>query len=346
MRGPFLAALALLSVSLACIPSVTHAGLGTCLRDWFSSASSRLVTLNPVEMEVWRRTFHGAEPPFPYISILRMSDEDPIFWFAYRNLPSEILERLSAAPLDYEEAKKFFASLYSYVGQSSFLDLVQQRWMDSLMFRKPASFAQWQREGLELLETTHAVNPSFYAETEARWNGLVKLEHSSRFWRKAGVQKLLLRTAPRGREILIGKNSFPVHRDGSAWIAEVPREILAHRFDNPVSTKKLIQMSEMRVRPPSAYAVDVGLDGRMYITDGNHRFELDPRKVVKVRLADPPSTVSLPVMLDFLGARQPAREAVLRFRNGEITLEELLGSENQRVLKRMTLLPLQLPLSP
>lgn len=128
--------------------------------------------------------------------------------------------------------------------------------------------------------------------------------------------------------IRIGEDLYPAwqvrYRGAISWEMEVPIESIHHAAWNPVSPEKIMDMAKAGVRSPREYQATVGVDGRIYLLDGNHRLRLDGRKKVRVIISDPPATTNFRNTLDLVGVRQPSSEEAEAIVRGVLSWEEFL----------------------
>ncbi len=84
---------------------------------------------------------------------------------------------------------------------------------------------------------------------------------------------------------------------------------LVHPYENPVNIEHVVKLSQIGVKPPKKFDVAVGLDGKLYVEDGNHRLELlNAQDWVEVRISNPPTTVTLPAHFVLVGERFPGSD--------------------------------------
>ncbi|RZA02812.1 MAG: hypothetical protein EOP11_16480 [Proteobacteria bacterium] len=309
-------AFALLAILLLSPPA--EAGFAGLCRNWFASFGPGQKQLSLEEREPWLKAF-GPHGTHPYLSEANLTHPD-LFFEAWLKLPEPIRYRLLHLPpgkSPYKASEEMVPDLFT----RSFLDQIlkkidregapklEKEFQEYLAKRQEANFAQVREEEL----------------FRAMGNALSRAEFDSR----AGEVMLPISEASGKLFLHVGPARYPARREGNSLILDVPREKVAHPFWNPVAPEKVMKMAGAGVKPPKTYETLLGHDGKFYLVDGNHRFDLDPKKTISVTLAGP-HTVNLRAMLDLIGAPQPeSAELITRYVQGEISWRELVPARWQ-----------------
>ena len=138
-----------------------------------------------------------------------------------------------------------------------------------------------------------------------------------------------------GESLVIGSRRYPVLESNSSKIVvRVKASEIHHPYENPVSVERIAKMAEAGVRPPKQFEASVGMDGRFYAEDGNHRLELLGKdEWVKVALSSPPTTVNFDSYFPLIGERIPDADRILDCIQKQKSLKELLPeSASSRIL--------------
>ena len=138
-----------------------------------------------------------------------------------------------------------------------------------------------------------------------------------------------------GETLLIGSLRYSILQSESAKIViRVKASEIHHPYENPVSLERIAKMAEAGVKPPKQFEVAVGMDGRFYAEDGNHRLELLGKDDwVRVVLSNPPTTVNFDSYFPLIGERNPDPDRILDCVRKQKSLKELLPeSASSRIL--------------
>lgn len=278
--------------------------------------------------------------------LLQYGERDALFWTLYREIPESIRQFLRESPSDPTEAARFFAYVSNWYGISvgGFFPLLRNRYLDARRaVPRLTSYAEWEREGLERLGALERADVGAIAAYRAEILRISAMDRARDHWiHEVGKQNLPLVSEGGKNWLVVGAERYAARHRGRGLEVLVPREKIAIRADNPIETDKVIGQMQAGVRPPRFYSGHVGLDGRIYLDDGHHRLQTDGRAWIPIQIADPPHTLTLNVMFDFLGLQQPSGDRLVRFQAGQIPLRELFPSGGQRFLDDLQLLPAEL----
>lgn len=315
-----------LSLSLLLIASSAQAGWLSHCADFFARFQVRHENISAEEARVWTESF-GVGGRFPYISALNDPKNNELFWYLFKKLPLPVQERLHRIPPGQADANRYFNLLESYYGGGdSYLRQFRRTWERSLE-RSETGTDAWIASGLHKYETALKQEPALAARLEKTYlHEADKSAAISRWHGGFGAVPLPLLEKDGKTFIQVAEEVYAAKKTKDGWILQVPREKLAHPSWNPLSAKTLTAIAQKGVAPPKVYETALGHDGKFYLLDGNHRFELDRRKLVPVRLPDPPSTLSFRLFFDMKNMKQPDTELLVRWLHGEIPWEALLES--------------------
>jgi hypothetical protein len=138
-----------------------------------------------------------------------------------------------------------------------------------------------------------------------------------------------------GENLVIGSRRYPVLESNSSKIViRVKASEIHHPYENPVSLERIGKMAEAGVKPPKQFDASVGMDGRFYAEDGNHRLELLGKvEWVGVALTQPAATVNFDSYFPLIGERNPDPDRILDCIQKQKSLKELLPeSASSRIL--------------
>jgi hypothetical protein len=142
------------------------------------------------------------------------------------------------------------------------------------------------------------------------------------FFRKSFHADLKLITEGKRQYIQLKDTRYPViSRIDGDFVIGVPRSVVAHPAWNPYNSKKAMSIiADGTIEAPKSYYVNVGLDGKFYLLDGNHRFDyVDRRDVVPVRVTKELKTTNLRIFLDDIGVTQPDFATQIKIMNREVS---------------------------
>lgn len=296
------------------------AGLLEQCRAWFARASTPAIApFSAEERLVWERAF-GPGGTHPALSARQM--DSALFWHAYGKLPEAVRSRIESLPLD---SRLHHRHLESWAGSSdsSFLRQI----LRELDRERPAqeSVADYLRKNLAAHREKLAREPALGRRLDERFSFARRVSFAESAWiREAGVVRIPVVERNGKRYLRIGGVEFEAELRKGEWIVRVPKDRVAHPSWNPVSREKLMAMATAGVEAPRSYPTSLGHDGLFYLLDGNHRFELDARGMLRVRIFDPPATTNLRGMFDLLNLPQPSETQILDFHEGRIDWRALL----------------------
>ncbi|NUM89814.1 MAG: hypothetical protein HUU37_11465 [Bdellovibrionales bacterium] len=303
-----------LAITLALIsPATAGAGFFRFCDDFYGKL---FPAITRVEAARLRKVLVGNTPPhFPRIR----SPEEDLFWHGILELPKEALEKLRLLPSNREGSFRMLNELDEITGMKggSFFRTVQNVWSDELRRDASRSADDWLNSGIARFRDHQKNSPGLAVRLKREWNQETRLFRARDYWnREAGVTALPLRKDKNGRVwIQVGSTEYLARRYGDGWALTVPRSAVAHPAWNPLDAKKLAGIAK-RASAPKVYETMLGHDGRFYLLDGNHRFELDTKKLVEVRIPDPPSTATLRHWFDAINHPQPGEERLMEYHEG------------------------------
>jgi hypothetical protein len=296
--------------------------------------NSRSLTLKPDTIADLRTQL--ADNSMPNIS--GISDADDLFWHGVQQLPAEVHEVLRTLPSDLKKSQQILTELTNAAGveegRQCFFNTIQRVWSRNNLSNENAD--EWISSGLANFQRKRAENPMYMETVKRAWLAAVKKENAMLHWRHAGRIPLPMRTDHKGTWIKIGATEYPAKATKDGWTIRVPREIIAHPAWNPLESQKLTAVASRGIPAPKVYETILGHDGKFYLLDGNHRFELDRRREVLVWISDPPRTTSFKLWLDTINQQEPSTDDLIRFYQGELSWQQLVGDDTQ---KRMQIHP-------
>ena len=270
-------------------------------------------------------------------------ENSPLFIFMWQNLKPEMREAISIvldnAPTDQKKFRNYLDEIYkaneiSHPSGHTFLDSVISSWIDVVKFKKPNfSFSEWIKNIEQNFENRirtgelNRQNIQMQFDKAKRFNEVQEEWHS-----RYGVFALEEKASEGNRRIIKLKSGHEldavVSSDGKSIKLKVPRNLVGRAAWNPIYTEVLQDKISKGVKPPEIYDGFLATNGTFYLTDGNHRFILDQRQEVWIRLSYPAKTASMSISFDAFGFSQPKVETLVEFFDGKKTLEDLIGGAN------------------
>ena len=113
-------------------------------------------------------------------------------------------------------------------------------------------------------------------------------------------------------------------RGGEFVIFHAPKEMFSHPFWNPLNHKHIAEIISRGVKGKDLYPVSVGLNGRLYLLDGNHRSTIDVREKLPAEIPFPMETANLREHFDLIGRSQPTTSELIKIYKGELDPWSLL----------------------
>ena len=102
-------------------------------------------------------------------------------------------------------------------------------------------------------------------------------------------------------------------RGGKFVVFKAVKEDFSHPAWNPLDHKYIAKLaSDPSFKGKDIYPVSVGLNGRLYLLDGNHRSTLDSRAMLPAEIPYPMQTASLRNYLDLIGVPQPTTQQKIK----------------------------------
>lgn len=282
-------------------------------RSWFGALEKP--ALSPEERSLFARAF-APGGSHPYSAEANLDPE--LFYEGLSLLPAPIRYRLFHLPSS-ETPYRAMEALYPELSAKSFLDQVLKK-LDR----------EGSREVEAKLASFLASRRGTAAPPSAAWLHSVERARARAVW-DASAGEVLLEVHERGGKdfVRIGPDEYPARREGNSIILEVPREKVAHPFWNPVAPEKVMNMARAGVKAPKRFETLLGYDGKFYLVDGNHRFQLDGRKIIPVEIA--PHSVNLRAMLDLIGVPQPNDpDQITRYVQGAVSWEDFVPAEKRK----------------
>ena len=298
--------------------------------------------LSPEEKRVWKEWL-APEGESMALYLNRLGEDG--LWDAYTRIPSVVRDRIEMIPPGRVATLHFLTDLahelaLPYLPPTLVANVVES-YANERDFhrRKLPPMREWIRGRLAEREKKLTANPELAAQWRALHAQLVEEYRATQYWYRAfQVDLPFERTGGNKIRVSVGQNVYAGHvRNGEA-ILWVPASQVAHPAWNPLSETNLMYMARDRVPPPDAWPTSVGLDGKFYLQDGNHRFAISGKQEVWVRIAFPPRTEPLRIFLDTWGVTQPRMGDVVRLYRGETTIWEFLPKHAK---SKLTLLPEQ-----
>lgn len=119
---------------------------------------------------------------------------------------------------------------------------------------------------------------------------------------------------------------------GDVVFLRVPRANIKRAAWNPISNSVILKKIQNGFRRVQSYDGFLAADGYFYLSDGNHRFALDHRQEVVIKVSNPVSVSSLSDSLDALGISQPKPDQLVLYQQGRLALEDMVGEAGAKRL--------------
>lgn len=229
-----------------------------------------------------------------------------------------------------EKAYDLFARVSgSSIRSGSFLETVLENWIYDTRsdFR---SLARWMTD----LETLYRKRESEGEFAKAQFHESLNSSRlrvaASEHWRETvSLSRLGIDADTVGSEIFLDGHHLGsvVGIEGNVAILRVPRARIKRAAWNPLSSEVLRKKIEDGFPKVRAYEAFLAADGYFYLLDGNHRFYLDDRQEVSIKISRPIAISSLSTTLDAMGVPQPKIENLVLYHQGKLALENLIGED-------------------
>jgi len=243
---------------------------------------------------------------------------DEYFFFLLRETPDQIVDLFRRAPTKNKEFKAYFFEVGKRLKNNDFQTLFPvllenfYRKMDGRSIDARTFIA----DGLENLDKL-----TLERIAEIRKILFEKFEStlSTRAVRNGFYKKLEVTTIDGKQFIKIGPEIYPYRKDKGRHLIKVPRLEMRHPAWNPINTKNAVAIATARVPPPENYRVAIGLDGKFYIEDGNHRFSIvEFREEIWVELGHGLKTLNVSMFYDYAYGGLMASSEMKRIMAGKL----------------------------
>lgn len=297
------------------------------LRAW--KQKSNHIQVSKERLAAWKSALdpeQGGLVDLPYFSSGR--EESMLdFWASFFLLPTDLIDWLKTKiSADTKQNAQTFESLRDELGitasQLSFLYSIELVWRKtSTRTHEVVGFVQWIESGRQFLHE----NAGKVEDARVRVRHQRDLLLARKEWFASTQLSLEFKEVDGKLKLFIGDQSYFAKLKGNEVELTVSRSKIKIPAWNPLDLNYVMKLAQGSEKV-SFYPCVVGLDGNFYNTDKNHRFAIETRDEVKVRIALPAQTVNVPVFLDLVGIREkPSDEQVLQLIRNEVSLKDILS---------------------
>ena len=274
----------------------------------------RLITPSyqaPQLTQVQRQSFLDIkEKSIPKINWRSYSEVNSIhFWYLFSKLPLPVVEYLKQAPTNLSDYNIFRNNLVSEINLET--NNIIHNSLNGLR-----EIAQYNSEQLLTnkidteLQKIQQLSPDKLRELENHFVQKVNRQNATNLWYVKYRLQFKYRQINRTTyEVTIGEYVYTgklITKNGHQFLLmDVPKDHFTHPAWNPLDFKYIQTLTSGNYQRRSYYPTQIGLDGKFYLLDGNHRYTVDTRSTLKAEVPFPPQSATIRNYLDDIGVSQP-----------------------------------------
>ena len=273
------------------------------------------------------KRFEAVESP-KVKSVLFQNTNSPKFFFLVSKLPRSMIKEFMSMKNDRAYVVEYRNKLFKELPhlRNTHLDNVFEGVKFVLLGNKNINLKEFFENGLakyEKLSSREKLEIKSYHEE----NVLISKAFDN--WHK-NYHKNIKVLSREGRSIKFTINGRLLEgkivnkRGGEFVIFHAPKEMFSHPFWNPLNHKYIAEIIARGVKGKDLYPVSVGLNGRLYLLDGNHRSTIDARSKLPAEIPFPMETANLREHFDLIGRSQPTTSELIKIYKGELDPWSLL----------------------
>lgn len=303
-----------------------------------------LPELKPNEIKIWDEFLDPVHGKILAVNTTQNHDNLKPFmiWWLYTKLPQNIRYYIEN-PLVHNsrDFPYYLDGLSQRYSGNTFLNVLKKDYWE-YVYSKGYSHKQlsqdisivkeWLQNGLSSFEKqrTHFKDIDLILLQKYKWD--IDMYYAEQWWKKFGEISLPIEKIGKNKYLITVKDNvfegyIQNHRN-SRYIVfkDIPRDLICIPGSNPLDHKylaKLFQNSN-HIDIPEIFYASIGLDGRFYLDDGNHRFVVSNRKKFKLRMPYPPKTLSLRDYIMYLGGINPTIKDIIAIYKKEKAIDDVV----------------------
>jgi hypothetical protein len=322
-------ALICLAFILVYTPLISEAGCPTFferVKSVFFKPSLKITLSESVKNDL----FHFRFNEFPKSKKVTFSNSrSNEFGFLLTKLPKSFIEVLVSTPKDSRHLLELKDKVFRI--NRKMKDSIFENIFDALRFetigKEEGTFESVIQKRLSEFEKLSSSKKSRIEESYSY--GLL-VSKASRHWESNFFNDIPV-ISQHGNKITfkIGDKIFEgkiVERRGGKFVVFLAsKDLFSHPAWNPLDHRYIAKLaSDPTFRGKDFYPVSVGLNGRLYLLDGNHRSTVDPRGKLPAEIPYPMKTSNIRNYLDLIGKPQPTTVQKIQILKGELDPNTLL----------------------
>ncbi len=245
------------------------------------------------------------------------------YGFLLSNLPKSFLEVLKNTPKDSRHVIELRDKVFGV--NSKLKDSIFVNVFEGLRFEaigsKEGTYKDFIYERLAEYEKLSSTKKDSIKESYS--HGLL-ISNANKYWESNFFQDILV-ISKSGKNIkfkigeIVFDGKIVEKRGGKFVIFNAPKELFEHPAWNPLDHRYIAKLAnDPSFKGKDFYPVSVGLNGKLYLLDGNHRSTVDPRSKLPAEIPYPMKTASIRNYLDLIGTPQPTTAQKIQIYKGEL----------------------------
>ena len=280
----------------------------------------RLITpsyQSPELTQIQRQAFlELKEKKIPKINWRYYSESNSLyFWYLLSKLPLPIIDYLKKAPSNVSDYNIYRNTLVNKISLET--NSIIHNSLNGLRELAKSSSEISTAEKIEIeLNKIKELSPEKLLELEKHFTQKVNRQNASNLWYvKYRLQFEYKQISRSTYEVTIGEHIYTgnlITKNGHQFILlEVPKDQFVHPAWNPLDFKYIQTLTAGNYQRKSYYPTQIGLDGKFYLLDGNHRYTVDSRSTLKAEVPFPPQSATIRNYLDDIGVSQPSITSII-----------------------------------
>lgn len=284
----------------------------------------------PELTQVQRQSFQELkEKKIPKINWRYYSESNSVyFWYLLSKLPLPVIEYLKQAPNNLSDYNSYRNTLVNKISLET--NNIIHNSLNGLreLARKQSELSTAEKIEIEL-QKIKELPPEKLLELENHFRNKVNRQNASNLWYvKYRLQFEYKQISSLTYEVKIGEHIYTgnvITKNGHQFILlEVPKEQFSHPAWNPLDFNYIQTLTSGNYQRKSYYPAQIGLDGKFYLLDGNHRYTVDTRSTLKAEVPFPPKSATIRNYLDDIGVSQPNINTIVNIYENRLAPIEVL----------------------
>lgn len=265
-------------------------------------------------------------------SVLFRNPQSNKFSFLISKIPNHLYIFLSQAKVNSRYLSEMKLKLYETnpALKETFIEIIFENMNFVARTNSNQTIVDFKDFFSKRIDEFNGLDISVKRQIQAEYQGNLLISRAFRNWEQNFNRKLtIIRKDGNKVEFQISNHRITgeiVIKNGIEFVHfNAPKTLMNHPAWNPLDFNYISQLASS-ARPPvkERYPVTIGLNEKLYLLDGNHRFTVDSRDFVPVEAPFPLETANIRIHLDLIGRPQPSTSQKIEILNGELDPWSLL----------------------